>query len=25
MVGNDVKIDLNIEAHLAPPTPAAGK
>jgi polyisoprenoid-binding protein YceI len=25
MVGNDVKIDLNIEARLAPPTPAAGK
>jgi polyisoprenoid-binding protein YceI len=25
MVGNDVKIDLNVEARLAPPTPAAGK
>jgi polyisoprenoid-binding protein YceI len=24
MVGNDVKIDLNVEAHMAPP-PAAGK
>jgi polyisoprenoid-binding protein YceI len=25
MVGNDVKIDLNVEARLAPPTPTAGK
>ncbi|MGZ4828700.1 MAG: YceI family protein [Candidatus Angelobacter sp.] len=25
MVGNEVKIDLNVEAHLAPPAPAAGK
>jgi polyisoprenoid-binding protein YceI len=25
MVGNDVKIDLNVEARLAPPAPAAGK
>jgi len=25
MVGNDVKIDLNVEAHLPPPAPAPGK
>lgn len=25
MVGNDVKIDLNVEARMAPPPPAAGK
>jgi polyisoprenoid-binding protein YceI len=25
MIGNDVKIDLNVEAHMAAPTPAAGK
>jgi polyisoprenoid-binding protein YceI len=24
MVGNDIKIDLNVEAHMAPPA-AAGK
>jgi polyisoprenoid-binding protein YceI len=25
MVGNEVKIDLNVEAHLPPPAPASGK
>jgi len=25
MIGNEVKIDLNVEAHMAPPAPAAGK
>lgn len=25
MIGNDVKIDLNVEAHMAAPAPAAGK
>jgi polyisoprenoid-binding protein YceI len=25
IVGNEVKIDLNVEAHLPPPAPAPGK
>ncbi|HEY1937888.1 MAG TPA: YceI family protein [Candidatus Angelobacter sp.] len=25
MIGNDVKIDLNVEAHMAAPAPASGK
>ena len=25
MVGNEIKIDLNVEAHLPPPAPASGK
>jgi polyisoprenoid-binding protein YceI len=25
MIANEVKIDLNVEAHLAPPAPAPGK